>query len=209
MPLLYIGKSTESTHTTLPRAARKPIDTQRLLRQALTESDASGMHNDTSPRYAVDTQMRLTPANINRLECSPGRKDRLYFDEVQRGLAVRVTQSGSKSFLCHFTARGYKRRIPLGSCSGITLAQARELTRGYLGQVARGDDPFLDRKEAKRDALTLEELISSWQALHLATRRPKYADEAVRAHGGHHRQDGLDVVKDASSARAAAGASHP
>jgi integrase len=38
---------------------------------------------------------------------------------------------------------------------------------------------FLARKA--RDALTLEELLESWQSLHLATRRPRYAGEAVRA----------------------------
>jgi integrase len=126
--------------------------------------------------------MKLTPANIKRLEDpQQGRKDKLYFDEVQRGLAVRVTGSGTKSFLCHFTVNGRKRRIPLGSCNSITLAQARELTRGYMVQVALGNDPFFARKSAKRDALTLEELLESWQTLHLATRRPRYAGEAVRA----------------------------
>jgi hypothetical protein len=58
-----------------------------------------------------------------------------------------------------------------------------------MGDVARGIDPAAERKkviaEARRkaahEALTLSALLSDWQALHLASRRPSYAAEAVRA----------------------------
>jgi integrase len=51
-----------------------------------------------------------------------------------------------------------------------------------MGDVARGIDPAAERKKAKaHEALTLSALLSDWQALHLASKRPKYAAEAVRA----------------------------
>jgi integrase len=51
-----------------------------------------------------------------------------------------------------------------------------------MGDVARGVDPATERKKAKaHEALTLAALLSDWQALHLASKRPSYAAEAVRA----------------------------
>ena len=38
-----------------------------------------------------------------------------------------------------------KRRIPLGSCSAISLADARLAVQEILGQVARGRDPAVER----------------------------------------------------------------
>ena len=70
--------------------------------------------------------MKLTERKIETLEVEPGRKDRLLFDDAQRGLAVQVTASGGRNYLCQYTLHGQKSRVPLGSCSAVSLAQARE-----------------------------------------------------------------------------------
>lgn len=133
--------------------------------------------------------MKLTQRKIEGLNCPAGRKDALVFDDEQAGLGVRVTTAGGKSFLAQYTFAGMKRRIPLGSCSAISLAGAREAVRAILGDVAKGRDPAADRKraavEARRmaahDALTLDALLEQWETLRLADRRKRYASEAVRA----------------------------
>jgi integrase len=132
--------------------------------------------------------MKLTQRRIDDLECPPGKKDALVFDDEQRGLGVRVTASG-KSYLAQYTIAGTKRRVPLGSCSAISLAKAREAVQAMLGDVAKGRDPAADRKEAVRkaeekaahEALTLGVLIDKWEQRHLADKRPGYAAEATRA----------------------------
>jgi hypothetical protein len=51
-----------------------------------------------------------------------------------------------------------------------------------MGDVARGIDPAAERKrKAAGEALTLATLLTDWQALHLASKRPRYVAEAVRA----------------------------
>ncbi len=133
--------------------------------------------------------MKLTQRKIETLECPPEAKDALVFDDEQRGLGVRVTASGGKSYLAQYTFAGRKRRVPLGSCSAISLAAAREAVRLILGDVAKGKDPATERKEAAleaqrkaaHEALTLEALIGQWEALRLADKRERYASEAVRA----------------------------
>jgi hypothetical protein len=133
--------------------------------------------------------MKLTERKIETLEVEGGRKDRLVFDDAQRGLAVRVTASGGRTYLCQYTLHGQKWRVPLGACSAVSLAKVREAAAAMMGDVAKGRNPAAERKDAvaaerakrARDRLTLRTLIDDWHRLHLAGRRPRYAAEAVRA----------------------------
>ena len=133
--------------------------------------------------------MKLTQRRIETLECPAGKKDALVFDDEQRGLGVRVTKGGGKTYLAQYTIAGSKCRIPLGSCRAISLAAAREAVQAILGDVAKGRDPAAERKRAAREAkekaeaeaLTLGVLIDRWEAGHLAGKRPRYAAEAPRA----------------------------
>ena len=118
-----------------------------------------------------------------------GTRTSFVFDDVRTGLAVRVTAAGSKSYLCQYTFGGQKRRIPLGNCSALSLAGARKAVQAIIGDVAKGLDPAVERKEQfaaarakkSRDSLTLGVLMQSWKQLHLVHRRPRYAAEAIRA----------------------------
>ena len=139
--------------------------------------------------------MKLTQRRIEDLECPAGRRDKMVFDDEQTGLGVRVTAGADKgslakkSFLAQYRHAGQKRRVPLGSCSAISLASARDAVRTILGDVAKGRDPAGERKEAAREAkrkaaheaLTLGALLEQWEALRLADKRERYAAEAVRA----------------------------
>ena len=133
--------------------------------------------------------MKLTERKIETLAAEHGRKDRLVFDDAQRGLAVRVTASGGRTYLCQYTLHGHKWRVPLGACSAVALSKAREAAAAVMGDVAKGRNPAAERKDAaaaerarrSRNRLTLRVLIEDWNRLHLAGQRPSYASEAVRA----------------------------
>jgi len=133
--------------------------------------------------------MKLTERKIETLSVDRGRKDRLVFDDAQRGLAVRVTASGGRTYLCQYTLNGQKWRVPLGSCSALSLSKAREAAAAVMGDVAKGKNPAAERKKAvaaewarrNRGRLTLAVLIQDWARLHLVHRRLRYAVEAVRA----------------------------
>lgn len=134
---------------------------------------------------------RLSDRFISGFRPLPGQKDRIAFDTECRGLGVRATSAGTKTFIVQWTdpATRQKRREPLGAWGSITTDQAREAARARLGDVAKGIDPRAER-EKKREAaarakaetaLTLEALVDDWAKLHLAQKRPRYAAEAVRA----------------------------
>ena len=121
-----------------------------------------------------EVELKLTEDRITKLECPAGKKDVLVFDEVQRGLAVRITSSGGKTYLAQYTFAGAKRRIPLGSCDAISLAAAREgrrrrpssatspraATRQLIARMRRSGRTG----KAAHDALTLEALLEQWDA---------------------------------------------
>ena len=85
--------------------------------------------------------MRLTERKIEKLSPEHGRKDRLVFDDAQRGLAVRVTASGGRTYLCQYTLHGHKWRVPLGACSAVSLCKAREAAAAIMCDVAKGRNP--------------------------------------------------------------------
>jgi integrase len=128
--------------------------------------------------------VKLTQRRVEALECPAGKKDALVFDDKQRGLGVRVTTGGGKTYVAQYNFAGSKRRVPLGSCSAISLAAAREAVRTILGDAARGVDTAVERKaklKAAADAVTLAELIDRWEKLHLFARRSNYSTAATSA----------------------------
>jgi integrase len=113
-------------------------------------------------------------------------------------LGLRATAAGTKAFLVQWTdkATGRKVREPLGIWGALTVENAREAARIRLGRIAAGFDPKVERearraederqrvaKVAAKEAatFTLDKLLTEWAALHLSTRRPRYAAEAIRA----------------------------
>ena len=134
---------------------------------------------------------KFTDRFLSGLALEPGQKDRLIFDSETPGLGVRLSASGSRSFIVQWTDRatGKKKREPIGRWGAITIEQARTATRATLGAVARGIDPAAERATKKAAdvadradrALTLESLLDLWSERHLVNRRPQYALEAARA----------------------------
>jgi hypothetical protein len=127
--------------------------------------------------------MKLTQRRIDDLTCPPGRRDKLVFDDEVQGLAVRTMASGSKGYLVQYPYHGAKRRVPLGSCDSVTLADARRAAQGILGEVAHGRDPAKERKDrarVARSAPTLGVVVDDWEAIHLKDRRESYRMEATR-----------------------------
>ncbi len=140
---------------------------------------------------------RLTDRFLAGLKIEQGRKDRLVFDAACPGLGVRVT-ARSRTFIVQWTDPATKKKVrePLGLWGAITIDQAREAARARLGEVAKGINPKAERlrqkaeaqaarekaERARREAeFTFGRLVDEWAALHLAHRRERYRDEAVRA----------------------------
>src|SRR6516164_4868833 len=70
----------------------------------------------------------------------------VYWDTLQRGLALAVQPSGHRAYKCVYTIRGGGARwYHLGNARAISLADARKLAGRIMVAVAEGGDPHADR----------------------------------------------------------------
>jgi integrase len=98
--------------------------------------------------------MHLTKTAIEQLP-PPTEGQRFYRDDTRKGLAVRVTAGGTKSFVLEKLVYHRVRRITLGRCADISVEKAWKNAQKLLGQIADGRDPVAERKKAKAASITL------------------------------------------------------
>jgi integrase len=89
---------------------------------------------------------RVKPPAAGRIE---------YFDAAFPGLALRVTDTGGKSWCAFYRFQGRLRRLTIGSYPALKPAQARREAQTALERVRQGIDPA-EEKRARRDARTPE-----------------------------------------------------
>jgi integrase len=92
-----------------------------------------------------------------------------YFDETIRGLALRVSSAGRKTWTYHYTSPkdGKRARLTLGTYPATTLAGARGLATEARGTIENGTDP----RTQTSGAMTVAALIDSYIEKHVAPLR--------------------------------------
>ncbi|HZG28323.1 MAG TPA: site-specific integrase, partial [Ensifer sp.] len=103
--------------------------------------------------------MKLTKRIIDGLEARD--KDYFEWDDELPGFGVRVWPSGRKTYVAQYRAGKQTRRFKIGAHGPLTLDEARKEAKAVLGDVARGEDPQLDRA-TKRKALTVKDLCEAY-----------------------------------------------
>jgi hypothetical protein len=104
------------------------------------------------------------------------------WDTKQRGLALRVQPSGSRSWYCVYSYHGRPRWLRLGDAGAIGLSDARTLAAETMLAVARGKDPAAE-KRAERGAGTFADLAARYleQPTQQKLAAGRQADPAPRA----------------------------
>ena len=105
--------------------------------------------------------MRLTKEKVEQTRFPEAGQ---YFlrDSIDMGLALRVTP-GAKTFVLERRINGKVVRGALGQFPDFTLAAARERAREYKGMIAKGINPFEEKRKARqaeREALTFGDLAN-------------------------------------------------
>ena len=105
----------------------------------------------------------------------------LIWDTYQRGLALSVQPTGTKSWKVIYSRAGRPRWLHIGNANAIGLAAARELAAECMLAVARGKDPAAERK-AGRGKGTFAELAARYVEEHAKDENKswKQADFLVR-----------------------------
>jgi len=108
--------------------------------------------------------MAFTRAMINTLPApADGKPYLIHYDPDTRGLGVRVTRNGARSWIFNYRARGVERRLTIGATKDWTPKLARNEASRLRRLVDQGRDPMADR-QAERVAPTMRDLIERWRA---------------------------------------------
>jgi integrase len=92
----------------------------------------------------MDTTLKFTLASTKNLKCLSGRQQTLYWDTGIRGLGLRISQTGKRSFFFEKRLHGKTIRFPIGD---IPFDKAQELAYDLQHKFALGIDPRQEREE--------------------------------------------------------------
>jgi integrase len=94
--------------------------------------------------------IKLTARNVATLPPREGQRTD-YRDGVLPGFFLRVSATGHRSFgLVYTNSEGRLKRLTIGACPPLGLADARDIARERLAEITKGADPQTAKVEARR-----------------------------------------------------------
>ena len=138
---------------------------------------------------AQASKVKFTEPRVEAFACEPGKNQSLFWDADTKGLCVRVTAAGAKSYVFESRLNGRTVRITVGGVESWPLQKARTEARRLQTLIDQGTDPRQEkadkaaeqeakRQEAQRERLTVAE---AWQA-YLEARKHKWSPRHLRDH---------------------------
>lgn len=103
----------------------------------------------------------LTDAAISAIK-PPALGQVFYRHDDPRGLAVRVTAGGTKSYVLETLIGKKVRRITIGRCDTLPLRRAATIARKLLGGIAEGKDPAAEKQQGRIAGVTLMEVFTAY-----------------------------------------------
>lgn len=103
----------------------------------------------------------------------PDRGRKILFDahpDAPRGFGLKVTSGGGKVFVLRYFVDGRDRLMKIGDYPTWSLAAARDEAAARVRAIDGGEDP-LDRKRARREALTVKDAVQRYLKTHVARLR--------------------------------------
>jgi len=139
------------------KVERFPTREAALLAEREAIKQEKPLHNQVhtvikKPKVIVPPTKNKRPLNSQLIKSLKPRDNKTYlvWDTVQRGLAVQVRPTGSKSWKVVYTAYGRVRWYTLGPADIIGLADARVKASKILIQVFEGGDPATDKQQERK-----------------------------------------------------------
>ncbi len=95
---------------------------------------------------------RVTERNIDTLPAG-----HIYRETGTKGLGLRVTAAGARSWILDYSCNGRQRRFTIGPREGFALKAASNEARRLIGEIAQGRDPFDTKAERESAAAAKRE----------------------------------------------------
>ncbi|PJX23350.1 integrase [Advenella sp. S44] len=109
----------------------------------------------------MGTLKALTKQAIEALPV-PASGQQFYWYADPKGLAVRVTTNGSKSFIVQGRVNGKTCRYTIGPCNLLDAREAQKRARNRLSEMYDGLNPQVERKRRQAQGITLQEVMKDY-----------------------------------------------
>ena len=116
-------------------------------------------------------------------DAKPETKTRILWDGTVKGLGVRITPAGAKSYILNYRVAGRERRATLARASEVSLAAVRKRAADELLRIRAGESDPLEREREARAAPTVDEGIDRFfdqvvpERLAIGKMKPKTVQE--------------------------------
>lgn len=108
--------------------------------------------------------VKLTKSVVDKIQPAPDKDQMFYRDSELKGFALRITATGTKSFVVEKIIGNKVRRITLGKYSdALPVEKARKKAQVLLGQIADGVDPIAEKRAIKMRSVTLKEVLEDYK----------------------------------------------
>lgn len=149
---------------------------------------------------------KLTVRSVEAVQLA--KKDVIIWDTEVPGFGCKVTPKGRRSyFLFYRTHDGQQRKPAIGVHGVLKPEAARAIAKEWLGEVAKGNDPSLTRKVARK-APTVGELCEQYLAEYARPRKKASSVDNDQRIIEQHIKPALGSRKVAAIARADIAALH-
>lgn len=130
--------------------------------------------------YDTMPKKKLTHQFIEALNAP--EKPTTYYDKKEKGLQLRISKAGTKTFTYRYYYNDKQRRYKIGTFPEKSLSQARKDVTGIKAKVDEGIDPQAERNKLKyhADPKTFKELAIEFKEKYLPTLRESTRKEYER-----------------------------
>lgn len=126
--------------------------------------------------------MKLTKKTIDALRFPDRHKGTqvLFYDDTIKGLGVRITPRGKKSYFFEYRVAGKSRRMTLGTFPELNPDHAREIAIKRKVEIFDGKDPAFEKKAQMKKKRTFGDLFEFYYEKHVVSKRNKRGQYLVK-----------------------------
>jgi integrase len=96
--------------------------------------------------------MKFTVKNTGEVQLPAGSNDHVWWDDDITGLGIRLRAGGTRNWIYRYRIGSKQRSLILGSAKSVPLSVARKNASTLEARIRLGEDPALDRQNAKLEA---------------------------------------------------------
>ena len=141
-------------------------------------------------------ELNFTKKSLDSLPIPAIGKRVKYHDTSTPHLTLRVTHTGSKSFVLYRKINGSPERITLGRYPSMTIDQARKMVAQHNGAIAIGSNPAEDRRHLSQEA-TLGEVFERFMVEYAKPHKKSWEidEQRYNVHLVHWQNKKLSAIK--------------